>query len=108
MELTSELTITSRCSDRSTSLIQSAAYGNLFECSTHEENGCDIVFSSMSHENEVGVMDDGEELLLTSLLENFGKLWGQTPRGLQGQVCIASSMYCVKGESEKTLFGSEP
>ena len=23
------------------------------------------------------------------------------------QVCIASSMYCVKGESEKTLLGSE-
>ena len=52
--------------------IQSAAYGNFFECSTHEENGCDIVFSSMSHENEVGVMDDGEELLLTSLLNTEG------------------------------------
>ena len=52
--------------------IQSAAYGNLFECSTHEENGRDIVFSSMSHENEVGVMDDGEELLLTSLLNTEG------------------------------------
>ena len=23
----------------------------------------------------------------------------------KGQVCIASSMYCVKGESEKTLLG---
>ena len=54
------------------SSIQSAAYGNLFECSTHEENGRDIVFSSMSHENEVGVMDDGEELLLTSLLNTEG------------------------------------
>jgi hypothetical protein len=54
------------------SSIQSAAYGNLFECSTHEENGRDIVFSSMSHENEVGVMDDGEELLFTSLLNTEG------------------------------------
>lgn len=54
------------------SSIQSAAYGNLFECSTHEENGRDIVFSSMSHENEVAVMDDGEELLLTSLLNTEG------------------------------------
>ena len=44
------------------SSIQSAAYGNLFECSTHEEKGSDIVFSSMSHENEVGVMDDGEDV----------------------------------------------
>ena len=54
------------------SSIQSTAYGNLFECSTHEENGCDVVFSSMSHENEVGVMDDGEELLFTSLLNTEG------------------------------------
>lgn len=54
------------------SSIQSAAYGNLFECSTHEENGRDIVFSSMSHENEVGVMDDGEEFLFTSLLNTEG------------------------------------
>ena len=31
-----------------------------------------------------------------------------SPLGIeQGQVCIASSMYCVKGESEKTLHGSE-
>ena len=52
--------------------IQSAAYGNLFECATHEANGCDVVFSSMSHENEVGVMDDGEELLFTSLLNTEG------------------------------------
>ena len=48
------------------SSIQSAAYGNLFECSTHEVDGSDVVFSSMSHENEVGVMDDGDELLFTS------------------------------------------
>ena len=54
------------------SSIQSAAYGNLFECSTHGANGCDIVFSSMSHENEVGVMDDGEEFLFTSLLNTEG------------------------------------
>ncbi len=54
------------------SSIQSAAYGNLFECSTHEADGSDIVFSSMSHENEVGVMDDGEELLFTSLLNTEG------------------------------------
>ena len=52
--------------------IQSAAYGNLFECLTQEANGCDIVFSSMSHENEVGVMDDGEELLFASLLNTEG------------------------------------
>ena len=54
------------------SSIQSAAYGNLFECSTHEENGRDIVFSSMSHENEVCAMDDGEEFLFTSLLNTEG------------------------------------
>ncbi len=54
------------------SSIQSAAYGNLFECSTHEERGHDVVFSSMSHENEVGVMDDGEELLFASLLNTEG------------------------------------
>ena len=54
------------------SSIQSAAYGNLFECSTHEVDGCDVVFSSMSHENEVGVMDDGEELLFASLLNTEG------------------------------------
>jgi hypothetical protein len=54
------------------SSVQSAAYGNLFECSTHEADGSDIVFSSMSHENEVGVMDDGEELLFTSLLNTEG------------------------------------
>ncbi|MBR2982419.1 MAG: HNH endonuclease [Kiritimatiellae bacterium] len=54
------------------SSIQSAAYGNLFECSTHEERGHDVVFSSMSHENEVGVMDDGEEFLFTSLLNTEG------------------------------------
>lgn len=52
--------------------IQSAAYGNLFECATHEANGCDVVFSSMSHENEVGAMDDGEALLFTSLLNTEG------------------------------------
>ena len=51
--------------------IQSAAYGNLFECSAiHEEDGCDAVFSSMSHENEVGVTDDVEETL--SQLDDFG------------------------------------
>ena len=54
------------------SSIQSVAYGNRFECSTHEVNGSDVVFSSMSHENEVGVMDDGEELLFTSLLNTEG------------------------------------
>ena len=31
-----------------------------------EVDGSDVVFSFMSHENEVGVMDDGEELLFTS------------------------------------------
>lgn len=54
------------------SSIQSAAYGNLFECSTHGANGCDIVFSSMSHENEVGVMDDGEAFLFATLLNTEG------------------------------------
>ena len=54
------------------SSIQSVAYGNLFECSTHEVDGSDVVFSSMSHENEVGVMDDGEELLFASLLNTEG------------------------------------
>ena len=55
------------------SSIQSAAYGNLFECSAiHEEDGCDAVFSSMSHENEVGVTDDGETLLFVSLLNTEG------------------------------------
>lgn len=38
---------------------QSAAYGNLFECSTHGKHGHDVVFSSMSYENAVGVMDNG-------------------------------------------------
>ena len=54
------------------SSIQSVADGNLFECSTHEVNGSDVVFSSISHENEVGVMDDGEELLFTALLNTEG------------------------------------
>ena len=54
------------------SSIQSVAYGNLFECLTQEAKGGDIVFSSMSHENEVGVMDDGAELLFTSLLNTEG------------------------------------
>ena len=57
------------------SSIQSTAYGNLFECSTHEENGCDVVFSSMSHENEVGVMDEGDlitaEVLAEKLVSNY-------------------------------------
>ena len=61
------------------SSIQSAAYGNLFECATHEANGCDVVFSSMSHENEVGVMDDGEELLFASLL-NTEELKAKFPK----------------------------
>lgn len=52
--------------------VQSAAYGNLFECSTREENGRDVVFSSMSHENEVAVADDGEELLFATLLNTEG------------------------------------
>ncbi len=62
------------------SSIQSAAYGNLFECSAiHEEDGCDAVFSSMSHENEVGVTDDGETLLFVSLL-NIERLKSKFPK----------------------------
>ena len=62
------------------SSIQSAAYGNLFECSAiREENGCDAVFSSMSHENEVGVTDDGETLLFVSLL-NIERLKSKFPK----------------------------
>jgi hypothetical protein len=62
------------------SSIQSAAYGNLFECSAiHEADGCDAVFSSMSHENEVGVTDDGETLLFVSLL-NIERLKSKFPK----------------------------
>ena len=78
------------------SSIQSAAYGNLFECSTHDENGCDIVFSSMSHENEVGVMDDGEELLFASLLNT---------EGLKAKFPSCRSVRCVLRRSER-VWGS--
>lgn len=54
------------------SSIQSAAYGNHFECSTADAEITDAVFSSMSHLNEVGVIDEGEALLLVSLLNNEG------------------------------------
>lgn len=54
------------------SSIQSAAYGNHFECSTADAEITDAVFSSMSHLNEVGVIDEGEALLLVSLLNNNG------------------------------------
>ncbi len=54
------------------SSIQTAAYGNLFDCSTRGADGRDVMFSSMSHENVVGVMDEGGELLFTSLLNTDG------------------------------------
>ena len=37
------------------SIIQSAAYGNLFGCSTREEHSDEIIFGSMQHMNHVGV-----------------------------------------------------
>ena len=37
------------------SIIQSAAYGNLFECSTREEHSDEMIFGSMQHMNHVGV-----------------------------------------------------
>lgn len=54
------------------SSIQTAAYGNLFECSTHAEEIEEVIFSSMSHRNEVGVEDAGEALLIVSLLNMQG------------------------------------
>ena len=39
------------------SIIQSAAYGNLFECSTREEHSDEIIFGSMQHMNHVGVYE---------------------------------------------------
>lgn len=54
------------------SSIQTAAYSNLFECSLHSEKIVEVIFSSMSHRNKVGVVDDGEKLLLVSLLNTEG------------------------------------
>ena len=54
------------------SSIQSAAYGNLFECSTAESKISDALFSSMAHANQVGVWDDGEALFVVSLLNTEG------------------------------------
>ena len=54
------------------SSIQSAAYGNLFECSTAEAKISDALFSSMAHANQVGVWDDGEALFVVSLLNTEG------------------------------------
>ena len=54
------------------SSIQSAAYGNQFECSTAGEKITDALFGSMTHQNEVGVWDDGEALLVVSLLNTEG------------------------------------
>lgn len=54
------------------SAIQGAAYGNQFECSTRDADSDEITFSSMRHRNEVGVADEGEALLLVSLLNNEG------------------------------------
>ena len=54
------------------SSIQSAAYGNLFECSTAEAKISDVLFSSMVHANQVGVWDDGEALFVVSLLNTEG------------------------------------
>ena len=54
------------------SSIQSAAYGNLFKCSTAEAKISDVLFSSMVHANQVGVWDDGEALFVVSLLNTEG------------------------------------
>lgn len=54
------------------SSIQSAAYGNLFECSTAEAKISDALFSSMAHANQVGVWDNGEALFVVSLLNTEG------------------------------------
>lgn len=54
------------------SSIQSAAYGNLFECSAAAEIIEEAVFSSMSHENQIAAWDEGSELLLVSLLNTDG------------------------------------
>ena len=54
------------------SSIQSASYGNLFECSTAESKISDALFSSMAHANQVGVWDDGEALFVVSLLNTEG------------------------------------
>jgi len=54
------------------SSIQSAAYGNQFECSTRDEHSSEIIFGSMRHENEIGVHDGGDELLLVSMMNNAG------------------------------------
>ena len=52
----------------------------------------------------LGTFSPGERSLA---LMNYSVVNGVSHGGLQGQVCIASSMYCVKGESEKILHGSE-
>lgn len=54
------------------SSIQSAAYGNMFECTAASADKADVVFSSMTHDNEVGALDEGEELLIVSLLNTEG------------------------------------
>lgn len=54
------------------SAVQTAAYGNGFECCTREAEGIDALFSSVSHRNEVGVMDEGDRLLFISLLNTEG------------------------------------
>jgi len=47
------------------SAIQSAAYGNQFECSTRDVHSSEIIFGSMRHENEAGVHDGGDGLKCT-------------------------------------------
>lgn len=54
------------------SSVQSAAYGNLFECSAAAEIIEEAVFSSMSHENQIAAWDEGSELLVVSLLNTEG------------------------------------
>lgn len=54
------------------SAIQSAAYGNQFECSTRDEHSSEIIFGSMRHPNQVGVYDDGDALLMISMLNGEG------------------------------------
>jgi len=57
----------------------------------------------------VGTEGTGSEY--GGMMPMTGVPFGWNKREQKGQVCIGtkgSSMYCVKGGSEKTLFGSEP
>lgn len=54
------------------SSIQSAAYQNRFECLTRTAGEYELVFSSMSHEQQVCVADDGMTLVFIPLLNKRG------------------------------------